>query len=657
MPFFITAVALFLLAAVAGIFCRRGSRFWARLAELFMLAGCLLGLVATVQALLAPDQAFLHLPWSLPGGALALKIDALAALFLLPALLIAAVGSLYGAGYRPVEKGPTSAAWLRIFYPLLAGSIMVLLAADNAILFLLAWEIMTLAGYFLVVTDRQDSETLRAGYIYLAATHTGTLALFALFALLMEAGGPEGLLPRAASLAGHGPQATLIFLLALFGFGLKAGIMPLHIWLPGAHAAAPSHVSALMSGVMIKMGIYGIMRTTGYFTAIPAWWGWTVLCLGLISAIFGVVFAIAQHDIKRLLAYHSVENIGIILLGLGCALLGRSHGVAAMVTLGMAAALLHVVNHGLFKALLFLSAGSLIQATGSRLLSRYGGLLRTMPFTALFFLGGAVAICGLPPLNGFVSEWLLYLGLFEACRPEAPTLAVLAMPGLAMTGGLALLCFTKVFGLTFLGSPRAGLGSGEAPASMLGAMAILLAACLWIGLAPASLLPLLAGATATWLGSPATDQTDLLTGLAPAGQLSLMALLLVAIAATIFLVGRLRRPAPVGPRPVTWGCGHDLAIPRGQYSAASFAQIIVSLFHWVLQTNTSQQLDRQLFPAAGKHQSHTPDTVLDLLLVPLSRRLAQAAVLLRRLVQHGVLGLYLLYFALTLAALLLFSFW
>ncbi len=492
--------------------------------------------------------------WPLiPGAALCFKIDPLAIVFILPAFLVTAAGALYGAGYWPAATKPAGSACLRFFYPLLSATILLLLASDNAFLFLITWECMALSGYFLIITERQQEDAQRAGFIYLAATHTGTLALFGLFALLIAlAPGPH--LPAAASLA-VGWQASVIFLLALFGFGLKAGLIPLHIWLPGAHASAPSNVSALMSGVMIKMGIYGIMRITSFFYGIPLWWGETVLAAGLISSLVGVVWAIAQHDIKRLLAYHSVENIGIILLGLGVALIGRSQGSAALVAIGLGGALLHVVNHGLFKALLFLAAGSVIHATGSRRLADYGGLLKTMPFTGLFFLGGAVAICGLPPLNGFVSEWLVYLGIFHTIQNGTPLIALLAAPALAMTGGLALLCFAKVFGLSFLGQARSAfLQPHESPKSMLVAMAILLAACLAIGVAPLALLPLLNDAATAWNGTAAPFG---LAALAPAGRIGLAALVLILVTTAFALRRYLTRSQDRKTMP-TWGCGYGL---------------------------------------------------------------------------------------------------
>lgn len=654
MRFFIPAVILLLLSAFIAPFCRRGSLLADRLSLFAGLGGCLCGLAAIIFCLIHPEEALLRLPWSSFSGYIALRLDPLAAVFLLPAFFIAGAGLLYGTGYRPTTKQPGTSAWIRFFYPLITAGIALLLTADNGVVFLIGWEIMALGGYFLVVTEG-DNEAQQAGYIYLAATHTGTLALFAMFGLL----GDEACVvsfPPAGSIPADTPTATAIFLLGLFGFGFKAGMVPLHIWLPRAHAAAPSHVSALMSGVLIKTGIYGLLRLTGFFTTIPAWWGWLVLVLGVVSGILGVLFAIAQHDLKRLLAYHSVENIGIILIGAGAALLGRSHGMHEVAVLGLAGALLHVINHGLFKGLLFLSAGSMIHATGSRRLSDFGGLLQSMPYTALFFLGGAVAICGLPPLNGFVSEWLVYLGLLKAGLDPSNLISgslILAVVGLALVGGLALLCFAKVFGLAFLGMPRQDLSHvHEASGSMLSAMALLLGACLWIGLLPTTMLPLLDRGIAAWLGTQAEGAVPL-AALAPAGYISLAALALIALPVFFLLAGHLRPKGEI-PRRCTWGCGYALPLPRAQYSTSSFAETIMKLFNWTMGTVFQIKKPQNLFSPAASFRSHTPDPVLDRTLIPSLTVIAVAATKTRRLIQHGIIGLYLLYSALVVCALLIF---
>ena len=337
---------------------------------------------------------------------------------------------------------------------------------------------MALAAYFLISTEDEKPEVNEAGTLYMITTHIGTLGLFVLFPLLNLCTG-SWLFPAAGSLEASSPVAAALFLTALFGFGMKAGIMPFHIWLPSAHANAPSHVSAVMSGVILKIGIYGLVRTLSFFHGVPLWWGCLVLSLGVVSGVVGVAFAIGQHDLKRLLAYHSIENIGIIFMGIGVALIGHTTGSTAMMMLGMAGALLHVLNHATFKALLFLGAGSVIHASGTREIDLLGGVARRLPYTALLFGIGAVAICGLPPLNGFVSELLIYLGFFRGIQGTgiAAAAVALAAPALAMVGGLAVACFVKVYGIIFLGVPRSEdhAGGHEAGWQMLLPMSLLAA--------------------------------------------------------------------------------------------------------------------------------------------------------------------------------------
>ncbi len=662
----------FYLAAAGLIFCSGLPALawgrWAKSGEILsvvlLLTGAALGLAASLAGAWQSPAPVLAAPWSIPGGSFLVELDALAALFLLPALVILGLGGVYGLGYFSQARHGAAAGRLRLFYGILGAAIVLLPVCRNGLLFLMAWEVMAIGSFLLILTEQEEEAARRAAYVYLAATHTGTLALFAMFILLAGASGSFDF-PRAATLDGATFQAGAIFLLALFGFGLKAGVMPLHIWLPGAHAAAPSHVSALMSGVVIKMGIYGLVRVASFYTGQPAWWGGGMLALGVVSAIMGVVFALAQHDIKRLLAYHSVENIGIILIGLGCALLGKTFHSPALVVLGLAGALLHVVNHGLFKSLLFLGAGSVIQATGTREIDRYGGLLRTMPRTAFFFLGGAVAICGLPPLNGFVSEWFIYLGLLHSQTEGAAfplSLTVLAAPALAMTGALAVACFVKVFGVTFLGTARRQFSAvpSEAPGSMLLPMAILFLCCLVIGLAPWTIVPLLQRAVAAWLGSalatlsPAGSPESMLIGsLAPVYWLSLCAVLLLTLSAGFFLRQKSFPEPGREKRPVTWGCGYREGTPRMQYTAISFAELLVGLFHWGLWSDIAGGRAIGFFPAAASLAAHTPDLILDRLIHPVCRALSRTAFAARAFLHQGWIGIYLLYSALTLCLLLL----
>ncbi len=654
---FFAAVILIFCSGLPALTRGRYARQGEMASVILLLLGVSLALVTSLAAGFQTPSPMLTMAWAHPGGPFILELDGISTLFQLPALVVLGMGGIYGLGYLPQAKVGSMAGRLRLFYGILGATIVFLPACRNGIVFLMAWEIMALSCFFLLLTEQKEKETRRAAYVYLVATHIGTLALFGMFLLLTGSSGNLNF-PQAATLQGATLEAGAIFLLALFGFGMKAGVMPFHFWLPAAHATAPSHVSALMSGVMIKMGIYGIIRITSFYISPPAWWGWTILVLGIISAIMGVAFALAQHDIKRLLAYHSVENIGIILIGLGCALLGQSYHHPSLVALGLAGALLHVVNHGLFKSLLFLGAGSVIHATGTRTIDHYGGLLKTMPRTAFFFLGGAVAICGLPPFNGFVSEWLIYLGLLHSQTEGAMfpfDLIVLAVPALAMTGALALACFVKVFGITFLGTARKEfpVAPHEAPGSMLLPMGVLFLGCLIIGLMPWTIIPLLQRAISSWLGV-ASVTTPLVSTLAPVTWISFGAALLIGISVVVW---RWQKSFPEESfqhqRPTTWGCGYIKGTPRMQYTASSFAEQLVNLFRWGLWSDVSDGRAIGFFPAAAHFAIHTPDIILDHLIYPTCHVLTKAAFVVRSFFHQGWINVYLLYSAITLCLLLI----
>jgi NADH:ubiquinone oxidoreductase subunit 5 (subunit L)/multisubunit Na+/H+ antiporter MnhA subunit len=387
-----------------------------------------------------------------------------------------------------------------------------------------------------------------------------------------------------------------------------------------------------MSGVVVKTGIYGLLRVTGLLDGIPASWGATVLVLGGISAVLGVAFALAQHDLKRLLAWHTVENVGIIALGVGLGLVGRARGEPALVLLGFAGAGLHVVNHAVFKSLLFLGAGAVQHATGTREMDLLGGLAGPMRRTALLFLVGAAAIAGLPPLNGFVSEWLVYLGLLEALRRPGGDLflfAAFGVPVLAFVGGLAAACFAKVVGVVFLGAPRSDLARAahEPPASMLVPMAALAGICVVVGLAPAATLPPLARAAAAWarLDPALLAETAARAG-ASALRVSAVAAVLVLVAGAALLVRRRRLAAHPKAAPVeTWGCGYSAPTARMQYTGSSFAELLLQRFSWAMFPRVhAPRLDAP-FPRAGAFSSHVPDTVLDLALAPAARAYAWLA--------------------------------
>ena len=637
------------LSGLPGLFLYRARGSGERIFAALMTAGAGLGGAGALRALSVPDEASLRRSWQVPLGAFDVRLDPIAVLFLLQVLAIGALGALYGLGYWRQIDHPENGRKLRLFYGLLVAAMGVLVVARNGVLFLAGWEVMALCAFVVVTTEDHAPVVREAGYVYLVATHTGTLCLFAFFGLFHATTGGLDFAPPATPIPGG--RAVALFLLALAGCGLKAGVMPLHVWLPGAHANAPSHVSALMSGVLIKMGIYGLVRVCSFFPGPPVWWGGLVLGLGVVSGVLGVAFAIGQHDLKRLLAYHSVENIGIILMGLGVALIGRSIGSGPLVVLGLSGALLHVWNHGIFKALLFLAAGAVLHATRTREIDRMGGLLRKMPLTGLGFLVGAVAICGLPPLNGFVSELLVYLGLLRAAAEHAEVtwiLAALAVASLALVGGLALACFAKVFGATFLGQPRtAGPEVHEAPRAMLLPMGVLALLCLAIGVGSPALAPLLDAAARTF--APEHAHASLVT-LAPLGSVTRWALgILAGLAASALLVHACTRGAP---RAVTWDCGYAGGGARIQYTASSFAQILVGLFGWALRPHGHAPKLREAFPPRARFQSHVPELVLDGVLLPACRLLSRGFERLRFL-QRGRVQIYLLYVLLTLLVLML----
>ena len=646
------ASALVAFSGLPGLLLPAGSTAAQRIATVLHVLGCAAGAVAAAWVL-AGDTATARFAWPLPGGSVTFSLDRLSAFFLVPVFVVSGLGSIYGEGYWAEAHHPKNGRKLRCFYGLATGSLALVMVAGDAWSFLIGWEFVSLAAFFLVTTDRDDAAALRAGWIYFVSAHAGTLILFAMFALLRDATGAWLLAPSAA--LGSSPLLRPILLLALAGFGFKAGAIPLHVWIPEAHAVAPSHVSALLSGVVLKMAIYGLVRVLSMLPAYPTWLGLALVALGVTSGILGVVMALAQHDLKRLLAYHSIENIGIILIGLGVGALGMARHRLDWAVLGFAGGLLHVWNHAAFKSLLFYSAGAVIHATGTREIDALGGLFRRMRFTGTAFLVGAVAICGLPPLNGFVSEWLISLASFRALVGEGGGVEILgaaaAAPALALIGALAVACFVKAFSAVFLGTPRgphATRDVADASRSMRFSMGALALACAAIGLWPAGAAGVSRRAADVLLGAHAGPAAS-----ADLGVLGGMPLFLLGLIAAAGVAGRvLMRPTA---RTTTWDCGYAAGSPRIQYSASSFAQMLVGLFRWAVLPDEHRPRLNGPFPAAGQRfESHAPDPVLDRFLLPLFSR-GRSLLGLARVIQVGRLQAYLLYIVVTLVVLLAWS--
>lgn len=654
------ALALLVVGGFAALLCGHAGRNPSWLAAGTVVAAGVLGCVPAIQTLLGADTVWLRIPWPVPYGEFFIEVDPLTAWFLVPLFLISAAASVYGAGYwnRNLEARRLGNAWF--FYCLLVLAMTLVLLARNAILFLFAWELMALTSFFLVVFDDAQPAVRRAGWIYLGMSQAGTAFLLALFLIL----GREANSMDFTHWAWRGVESPAVagglFVLAVLGFGAKAGFVPLHIWLPEAHPAAPSHVSALMSGVLIKMGIYGLLRALTFLGPPPLWWSWVLISVGLSSGVLGVLLALAQHDLKRLLAYHSVENIGIIMLGLGLGLLGVTVNSPPLVLLGWGGGLLHVVNHALFKGLLFLGAGSVLQGTGTREIDCLGGLLKRMPWTGATFLVGAVAICGLPPLNGFISELLIFVGAFQAVTAASTPTALAALAviaGLALIGGLAAACFTKAFGIVFLGEPRGAEAAHahETGWAMRVPMLLLAGVCVGIALlAPVWIAPLTR--VLVGLGGLASDAglaslAGITRALWSVVVVSLGVLLLIAL--IVWLRRRLLSGRVVSTA-VTWDCGYAQPTARMQYTASSFAQPLTQQFRMLLRSHSETIKPDGVLPARASFRSHTADPWHGQLYRPaflwLTGRLAKL-----RWLQHGNVQLYVLYVALTLLALLLWK--
>ena len=636
-------------------------------------AAGVVGIVLGVAGLLSTAPLTLSLASNIPHLTFAIRLDPLAAFFVLTISLVGVAASIYASGYVEEFSGRVSVGLLGSLLNGFLLSMTLVVLADNGFFFLILWEVMSLLSYVLVVTEHEKPGVREAGLFYLIMTHVGTaFIILTLLIFSQETGSfsfeafrhPDQQLPEGLR--------SIAFFTALIGFGAKAGIVPLHVWLPYAHPAAPSHISALMSGVMIKTAIYGLIRVYFDFMGgvFPWWWGFTLLVAGTVSALLGVMYALMEHDLKGLLAFHSVENIGIILLGIGAGMIFHTYGLHELAALGLLAGLYHTINHAAFKALLFLGAGALQFSTHTRHIEEYGGLLRRMPWTGAFFLIGAVSIAALPPTNGFVSEWLVFQSLFLSF--QLPTLFLklmlpIAAAMLALTGALALACFAKAFGMSFLAQPRSAHArhATEVPWSMRVGMGFLAGLCIVLGLAPMLVVPLLDRVTAPLTGAAISSQVLALDGwvVAPVTvefssiSTPVLAMLLVGAGALVLLIAR---PCGKGLRAryyKTWGCGLNLT-PRMEYTATGFAQPIKQVFETIYQPTVKLEQEfleqSKYFIKHQRFESHIEPVFEKYLYRPVVTLLLATADRLR-IIQAGSLHLYLTYIFVTLVLLLLWA--
>lgn len=625
-------------------------------------AASAVGLGAAVLSLTgALSSAPVVLPLGLPWVGAHFRIDALAAFFLVVVNLGGTAASIYGLGYGRHEHAPHRV--LPFFPAFLAGMNLVVMA-DDAFTFLLSWEFMSLASWALVLAHHREAANARAAYVYLLMAGFGTMALLLAFGLLAGPGGEYAFASIRA--ADRTPAiAALALVLMLVGAGSKAGLAPLHVWLPLAHPAAPSHVSALMSGVMTKVAIYGFIRVVFDLLGEPAWWSSVLLlALGGATAVLGILHALMETDLKRLLAYSTIENIGVIFAGLGLSLAFEANGMGWAAALALTAALFHVFNHSLFKSLLFFGAGAVLTATGQRDMDKLGGLIHRMPATSVAFLVGCVAISALPPFNGFVSEWMIFQAILQS--PSLPgwglKIMVPAVGGLlALAAALAAACFVRAFGVVFLGRPRTTVAEGahEVDGFSIAAMAVLAALCLLAGILPGFVIDSLAAITQALVGGTMPSQTgDAWLSIVPIaeGRSSYNGLLVFAFIAVsawlaAFLVHRfasheIRR----GP---AWDCGFPEPSPATQYTGGSFAQPIRRVFGTlVFRARETVEMPPPGDMSPARHTVEMHDLVWDWLFAPIAGAVDFAAGHLNRL-QFLTIRRYLSFVFLALVALLL----
>jgi hydrogenase-4 component B len=636
------------------------------------LAGASLGGLAAVLGILQGTPVRWSISSGIPLIAYSFNYDALASFFNLTLAILAGAVSIYSFSYLKEFEGKRNIGFFGFLLHLLLLSLTIVFTAANAFLFVIGWEVMALVSYGLVTFYHEDRETRRAGLLYIVMAHVDAGCLLLGFALLMQvSGSAEFASFHTAAAQLSSSQQAIAFVLFFLCFGIKAGVIPFHIWLPAAHPVAPSNISALLSGIVLKAGIYGMARIfLDGLGVLPSWAGLLVLIVGVASAVLGVLYALMDHDLKRLLAYHSIENIGIILIGLGAALVFRAAGHPQLAAVALIAAMFHTLNHAIFKCLLFLGAGSVLHSTGTRNMEELGGLIRPMPVTAFCFLIGAVAISGLPPLNGFVSEWLTYQSLlagFGVTGGLTRILFPLAGSMLALTGALAAACFVKAFAITFLALPRGAKSSPvhEAPRSMLVAMGWLAFSCVALGLGATWFLPIFSTMNEQLLGSRVganliTARGWVLSVGTPHGGMvstSVIAIallfLLIPAVVVVSIAGRrfARRRGPA------WDCGLPGLSEENEYTATAFSKALRMIFSVLYQPRREIQAVFDVspyFPKAIHFESEIEPTFEKRLYEPLKDLLLRFATKMRA-IQAGSIHAYLAYIFITLVLLLLFG--
>ncbi len=648
---FFMSILIILVGGFLSLVLARQFKLMKTVAVFSLSAGCLLGLIDAGTKLVQSGSFTTSFEF-LRAFTLAFQIDGLSSFFLFAIFAVCLLATVYSFHYMDNSDKSVKTAVHYFFFAILIAAMALVVTAANILTFMLSWEIMSLSSFFLVIYDHQKVENRRAGYLYFVFSHVGAMFIFAAFGIIY---GYTGSFVLGAMSAVPETVKIVVFIFSFIGFGSKAGIFPFHVWLPHAHPAAPSHISAVMSGVMIKTGIYGIVRIYTLLEVHTPLFGTIVLIAGVVSGILGVVYALGQHDLKRLLAYSSVENIGIILIGMGIGMIGVSSNNPLMAVLGFTGCFLHILNHSIFKSLLFMGAGMVLHKTGTRSIDALGGLLKNMKVTGAAVLIGSLAISGLPPFNGFVGEFFIYMGGFKGIVSDkfAFVLSIVAIISLAIIGGLALATFTKVMGVVFQGEPRtkAAQNVDEKGTTMLATMGILAAACVLIGLFPWGCIQ---------LALKAVSALGLNTGAVPiapfegmAGNISLAA----GIFVTVFLVVIGIRTFYYRGKTIgsggTWGCGFTQPTAKMQYTGMSYASFILDFFKPAAPLTEDHPPIQGRFPEKTHYSSHINDVAE----LHLNRVVVNPVLILfdkLRWIQHGDIHLYIGYILLAIVLLLFF---
>jgi len=648
---FFVSILLILSGGFFSLVLARQIKLSKIIAVLLLSMGCFWGLINAGTKLIQSETITASFNY-LNIFSLAFKADGLSCFFLVAIFAVSLLAAIYSFHYMDSTESSLKISVHYLFFSILVAAMALVVTSANIITFMLSWEIMSLSSYFLVIYDYKSDENRKAGYLYFVFSHVGAMFIFAAFGIIYGYTGSFGFgnmdsIPETAKI--------IIFIFAFIGFGSKAGIFPFHVWLPHAHPAAPSHISAIMSGVMIKTGIYGIIKIYVLLNLHTPLFGNIVIVAGALSGILGIVYALGQNDLKKLLAYSSVENIGIILIGLGIGMTGVSSGNPLMAVLGFTGGFLHILNHSIFKSLLFMGAGMVLHKTGTRSINALGGLLKNMKITGTAVIIGSLAICGLPPFNGFVGEFLIYVGGFKGIRLDnsAFIVSILGIVSLAIIGGLALACFTKVIGIVFQGEPRTKVAENvdEKGPSMLVAMFVLAGACVIIGLLPKLIIqmPLKAiSAMGLEYGRIPLEPFEIITSNITLAAVVFLASLLLVIAIRMFFY----RGKTIGESG-TWGCGFTQPTVKMQYTGSSYAGFILDFFRPAAPLEEDHPKIKGRFPLRTYYKSHTNDIAeLHLKTVIVNPVLFLFDKL--RWIQHGDIHLYIGYILLAIVLLLFF---